>query len=238
MKLATRAIALCVCAAAPGLVIRDNGAIAFAAVASTQQREFDKDLNAIIQRPSESTEPVNFSIGGVRYRVPRNYIISMDSWNGGPQTGVTLRVDTLNFRPQGKDNAPCFARVLKEEPPNCSNINIYIMPPGVATAEGYKNNIAQSPNPNAAPKQGPFGYDLYELPGSRFYRKQLTDGHTIVFDCLLRPDMMGPCSTRDRLAHNEIVDFAFWSDKIGDAERLEQNIRRLVESFVTGGGGG
>lgn len=240
MKLATRAIALCICAAALGLVIRDNGAIAFAAVASTQQRESEKGLNAIIQPRSESTEPVDFSIGGVRFRVPRNYIIRMENWNGGPQTGVSLRVDTLNFRPRGKDNAACFALLLKNQPPNCSELHIGIMSPRVvASAEGYKNSLARLPNPNAPPKQGPFSYEVYDVKGLRFYRKQLPDGYTIVFECLfLRPDMTAPCYTYDRLAHGEIVMFGFWSDKIGDAERLEQNIRRLVDSFVVGGGGG
>lgn len=238
MRLATRAIALCVCAAAFSLVIRGNGAIA--AVPSTQQREFQKQLNGIIQPPSESTEPVDFNIGGVRFRVPRNNIIRMENWNGGPQTGLALRVDTLNFRPRGKDNAACFALLLRNQPPNCSELDIGIMSPRVtATADAYKNYIAQSPDQNAAPKQGPFGYDVYSDKGIRFYRKQLPYGDTIVFQCLfLRPDMTAPCYTYDRLAHGEIVMFGFGSDKIGDAERLEQNIRRLVDSFVIGGGGG
>lgn len=237
MKWSTRAIALCVCAAALTLLIRGSGAIA--AVPSTQQREFDKEFNGIIQRPSESTEPVDFSIGGVRLRVPRNYIIRMENWNGGPQTGVSLRVDTLNFRPRGKDNAACFALLLKNQPPNCSELHIGIMSPRVtATAEAYKNDIARSPNRNAAPKQGPFGYDVYDEKWRTFYRKQLPDGDTIVFQCFLDLGPKAPCYTYDRLAHGEIVMFGFGSDKIGDAERLERNVRRLVDSFVTGGGGG
>src|SRR5215469_4758726 len=61
-------------------------------------------------RPDQSTAPVDFSVGGVRYRVPRNYLLRMDNWSGGPQDGVTLRVATPSFKPFSKENEACFAK--------------------------------------------------------------------------------------------------------------------------------
>jgi len=49
------------------------------------RRELHKAYASLRPRPSTDTTPVAFSVGGIRYRIPRDYIITMDNWNGGPQ---------------------------------------------------------------------------------------------------------------------------------------------------------
>lgn len=41
---------------------------------------------------SMDATPVEFSIADVHYKVPRNYIVNMDNYKGGPQSLVAFRV--------------------------------------------------------------------------------------------------------------------------------------------------
>src|SRR5258708_1527582 len=58
---------------------------AFAADVPEKYREIMKRSQVLERRPSTDISPVDFSVGNVRYRVPRNYVVWMDNWNGGPQ---------------------------------------------------------------------------------------------------------------------------------------------------------
>jgi hypothetical protein len=48
---------------------------------------------------SLATTPVEFTIAGTVYRVPRNYLITMSNWTGGPQEFVTMRVNGPHLTP-------------------------------------------------------------------------------------------------------------------------------------------
>ena len=48
---------------------------------------------------SMETTPIEFEMAGARYRIPRNYIYSMDNWAGGPQDNVSLRMVIPDLKP-------------------------------------------------------------------------------------------------------------------------------------------
>jgi hypothetical protein len=58
----------------------------------TDEKVIKEFMPSLIAHESMETYPVEFSIEGVRYRVPRNYLKYMQNWQGGPQDGVTMEV--------------------------------------------------------------------------------------------------------------------------------------------------
>jgi hypothetical protein len=58
---------------------------------------------------SLATTPVEFSIAGTVYRVPRNYLITMSNWAGGPQEFVTMRVNSPRLTPLTEATRQCLS---------------------------------------------------------------------------------------------------------------------------------
>jgi hypothetical protein len=75
------------------------GVLQFAAFADELavqgQAELRKAVESFRPGPSLDTRPVEFSITGIHYRVPRNYLRTMQNWSRGPQYIVGLRVTFL-----------------------------------------------------------------------------------------------------------------------------------------------
>ena len=62
-----------------------------------------KKSQILRDRPSLDATPVFFSIAGVKYKVPRNYISHMDSYEGGPQDLVNFKATFPGFEPDRED---------------------------------------------------------------------------------------------------------------------------------------
>jgi hypothetical protein len=58
---------------------------------------------------SLATTPVEFTIAGTVYRVPRNYLITMSNWTGGPQEFVTMRVNGPHLTPLTEATRQCLS---------------------------------------------------------------------------------------------------------------------------------
>jgi hypothetical protein len=58
---------------------------------------------------SLATTPVEFSIAGTVYRVPRNYLITMSNWAGGPQEFVAMRVNGPLLTPLTAATRQCLS---------------------------------------------------------------------------------------------------------------------------------
>jgi hypothetical protein len=81
------------------------------------QEELRKAADALRPHPSSETTPADFTIAGVHYRVPRNYIVTMDKWAGGPQEVVTLRVTIPDLKPLDAGTSACLLAKPVERPP-------------------------------------------------------------------------------------------------------------------------
>ncbi len=85
--------------------------------------------------PSLDTYPVEFSIGGIHYRIPRNYLTTMENWKGGPQYIVTVAVNLPDLKPYSTETLPCFTTKAPERPPGCELLSFRINVPGGPPAE-------------------------------------------------------------------------------------------------------
>jgi hypothetical protein len=70
--------------------------------------ELQKAVESLRLRPSTDATPVEFSIGNDRYRIPRNYLVTMDNWNGGPQSLVSLHVNIPDLAPFSEKTRACL----------------------------------------------------------------------------------------------------------------------------------
>lgn len=200
------------------------------------QNKFYKQIEALTPRPTETRSLVLFSVGGIKYRVPRSYILYMNDWQGGEQGRVRLEVTTPSFQPRNKSNEACFANHYADRPRGCSTIDFDILVPRVrALDETYKNGLKIY----HGPKPGPFGYDLYEVgptnARSQVYFKRTAEGRELVFDCfgdLSEGQHLMTCSTKVRAARGGIVGFGFPLDQLRNAESYERHLRGLVDSFT------
>jgi hypothetical protein len=135
--------------------------------------EWEKVRRALAPHPSTDTTPVEFSVGGIHYRMPRNYLLTMDNWAGGRQSMVTIRVNLPDLKPFGDDNRACFTGAPADRPAGCRPIAVVIDPPGGPTAEQAFDRWRDLFH-NQAPIKTPFSLDKYEAgpPDTRieFYR--------------------------------------------------------------------
>jgi hypothetical protein len=136
---------------------------------SGQYAELNKQLQVWNNQASQDTTPIIFSIGDAKYKVPRNYIVWMDNWNGGPQTLVRFKVTYPKFEPLDQKNAPCMSLAPLYRPPGCLPVEFIVANGGqseggggwaASDEEAFKNirHLFHS----QTPLPGPHGFELYE----------------------------------------------------------------------------
>jgi hypothetical protein len=200
---------------------------------------------------SLDVKPVEFSVAGVQYRVPRNYIITMSNWHGGPQEIVTMRVNLIDLGPLTKETQACFAK----NPFGISS-NVTVQPTSRATGCMPFQFLLEVPGSavNAdqafANTRGLFhsqepwiddsGFEKYEIgpdnARAEFYRK-IENGHTRLYWCQIHKDhddhRDGGCQpVGDRTNTGAALDFFFRLSMVGDIARIDAELRALVESFA------
>ena len=145
------------------------------------EAELDKAVRQMAPQPSADTTPVEFSVGGVWYRMPRNYLITMESWNGGPQALVTVRVNISDLNPMTEKTRACFAAITTHRLPDCEPFEFRIEGRGMVSA-GEALASARDLFHSQDPIDGPFGYEEYEVGPENarleYYRK-LENGRTL-----------------------------------------------------------
>jgi len=205
---------------------------------SRGRAEFLKALESLRPRASLNTTPVEFSVGGIQYRVPRNYITSMADWNGGPQPLVTLTVNIPNLRPLSQDTLICFTQKATLRPPGCEPFPFDIEATGMVSAdEAFANS--QSLSHSQQPIEGPFGYEKYEIGADNsrieYYRK-IEGGRTLLYTCQIfdnHGERDGICTPiGDRVSTGGTLHFFFNLRHLSDIAEIDASLRTLTERFT------
>jgi hypothetical protein len=200
--------------------------------------EFEKALNAMRPRPSLDSTPVEFSIAGIQFRMPRNYLITMDNWNGGPQGLVTVRLSFPDLQPITDTNRKCVTGPPLWGHSACEYVEFTINQPGSLTAEQAFEN-SRDIYRNQTPITAPFGFEKYEIgpENARLedYRK-VENGRTLFYTCIIQyvsGERNGLCSTtRDQLPSGAGLFFFFNMNHLHDIAEIDAKLRNLVESFT------
>lgn len=93
---------------------------------SAGKAELDKAVQSLRPAPSIDVTPIEFSIGPAHYRMPRNYLLSMENWNGGPQTIVTIAVTLPGLLPLSPQTLQCFKPPPPGQPAECRPFTVTI----------------------------------------------------------------------------------------------------------------
>lgn len=152
-----------------------------------------KSSQVVDASPSTDTTPIEFNVGGVEYRVPRNFIITMDNWAGGSQGLVTLRVNIADMKPMTEETRQCFSVAPLSRSPGCEPFNFLIEgKPLVSADEAFKNmrHLFRS----QIPERTAVGYEKYEVgpenAGTEYYRK-VEGGQTRLYACQVSSNQEG-----------------------------------------------
>jgi hypothetical protein len=186
--------------------------------------------------PDTDTTPVDFSVGDIAYRVPRNYITTMENWKGGPQKLVTLAVNIPDLKPFSEDTTTCFTEkdILRQE--GCEPFSFEIVAPGQNSTgkASSSSNICKGHKP----LQGPFGYQKYVLaPGEEFYKKT-EDGRILQYSCQVfesegkRDGICEPVGNKS--TDGPILHYNFALNHLEDIDQIDAGLRNLVDSFIVG----
>jgi hypothetical protein len=212
---------------------------------SGQYAELNKQLQVQNNQASLDTTPITFSIAEAKYKVPRNYIVWMDNWNGGPQTLVRFKVTYPKFEPLDQRNAPCMALAPLYRPPGCLPVEFIVANGGrsvggggwAASDEEAFNNIRDVFH-SQTPLRGRYGFEVYETgpENARIetYRKR-TPEHVLILNCFFQnPDSRATaqCNNQSRLADHNELEFGLYFDQLQNAEEIDGRFRSLVKSFT------
>ena len=205
---------------------------------SRGQEEMRKAVESLRPHPSIDTTPVDFSVGDVHYRMPRNYLFTMENWNGGPQGLVTVRVNIPDLKPLDETTRDCFTKPGSFSTSICDPLSFTINVTGTVTAEqGFENS--RPIYRNQSPLDGPFGYERYEIGPDNarieFYRK-VENGRTLIYHCQIfqrlgkRDGICDPSG--DRVSNGSEIHFFFSLRHLADIAEIDRDLRTLTEHFT------
>ena len=207
--------------------------------ASSLNTENLKMLGAYIDVPSMDTSPVEFSIGNVRYRAPRNYITNMENYKGGPQTLVSFKVTVPDFQPFNDKTKDCMTKPLAYLPPGCFPVEFNVIS-GVPVSDDEAFHNASNLFHSQTPKDGLYGFELYETgpDNARIetYRKE-ANGHTLMIHCLVGDTHVTRdpvCNNTSRLKNQNGLEYSFYKSRLQYAQQIDGELRKLLDSFTVG----
>jgi hypothetical protein len=213
--------------------------------AAAGRTEMLKAFISMRPRPSVDTYPVEFSIGKISYRMPRNYLTTMANWNGGPQEGfATITVNIPDMKPFSADTQICFQAKPLDRPPGCEPLAFRLYNTNGTSADQAFTNMSGSFH-SQAPMEGPSGFEKYEIGPDNarieYYRK-VENGTTRVYSCQIfdnhgqRDGLCRPVS--DRTATGAFIGYFFNLRHLSDIFQIDADLRKLVESFTVSPGDG
>jgi hypothetical protein len=192
------------------------------------------------ERPSGDGAPIEFSIGSLKFRVPRNLLLRMTSSAGGPQISVSVQIEYPTARSTTQRDEAC----LNGQPP-CKLIEVTIYSSSMRSMdEGYENVMKLF---EKQPSKGPFGYEFFSLgsedmpfhlgPDWRgtYYRK-VEVGQVFSFVCRDVPKRAIDCHTYSRTSSGAVLLYSFPRDLVEHIDRFDASLRELIDSFVIAGG--
>jgi hypothetical protein len=206
--------------------------------AAAGRAEMQNAMRSLAPHPSIDTYLVEFSVGGINYRIPRNYLTTMDNWNGGPQPLVTLTINLSNMKPFSKESFDCFTSKATERPPGCEPFSFRINAPGGPSADEVLERGRDSFH-SQTPMLGPFGFEEYESGPTNArteWYKKTENGRTRLYRCHFVGDTSerhGLClPVSDAATTGAEIKFFFSPAHLGDITEIDANLRKLVEGFT------
>lgn len=203
----------------------------------------DKTTSELLRdEPSADTSPVSFSIYGVTYSVPRNYITKMENWSGGPQDMVNFRATFPGMQPLTEKTARCLTQPRAYWPPGCIPIEFWIHGGrGALSDDDHFNNMRDLFH-GQIPEKGPAGFEIYrfgpEDAPTEVYRKR-TPEHTILVTCLydaLDGHRKAVCENyASPLPNGDSLFYLIDLEQIPNAEKIDSAVRSLIASFTLKG---
>lgn len=204
-----------------------------------------KKSQVLKDQPSADTAPIVFSIAGVHYKVPRNYISHMDNYKGGPQELVTFKVTFPGFDPLTDKTRQCLTQPQAHWPPGCIPLEFWIdgqgkgMPP-LSDKRVFTNSLDLFPD--KTPKQGPSGLDVYRNGADKtpleLYTKK-TSTHLLVILCRyyeMSTRTVGLCTNYGSpLSNGNGLSYRLDIEQIENAEKMDAGMRSLIDSFTLNG---
>lgn len=197
-------------------------------------------MRTVKEKPSTDSAPVSFMIDNVLYQVPRNYLIQMERWSGGPQTLVGFKVTMPGFDPLTDANKSCMTVAPLYRPPGCAPIEFRIIGGGGSPASdevAFDNmrSLFHSPTPS----KGPYGFDIYETGPEdariQTYVQRIPD-HLLIIQCFPHKNdktvRRVVCGNHSRLADHNELEYYFYLDQLPFAEQMDRGIRHLINSFL------
>jgi hypothetical protein len=186
--------------------------------------------------------PVEFSIQGVSYKVPRNFIIGMDNWNGGQQQLVYFRVTFPGLLPRTSHTSPCLDGPVSLTGLECSRQDFFLTTGYPASdSEAFAN--ASSLFISKTPRRDAYGFEEFDTgpPTARtvtFLKRMI--GHWLVFQCkhIGGADDRGaaardvaPCTRHAKLTSGNELIYHFSEGKVPLIESFDSQLIDLVRSF-------
>jgi hypothetical protein len=179
----------------------------------------------------------------IQYRVPRNYIVWMDNWAGGPQTLVRFKVTFPGFEPLTQKTSRCMSVAPADRPWDCASLEFSIRRGGGSSdpPDDEQFNNMRSAFHSQTPRAGAYGFEEYDTGPAKAkittYRKN-TETHTLILTCFVRQqgDNHAPtCNNESRLATGNVLQYHIYGDQLKDAEQIDAGLRRVAESFHSKG---
>ena len=196
-------------------------------------------------QPAPSARSIAFSIDGVQYSVPKNYILNMDNWSGGPQKLVEFRITFPGFEPLTDQTRPCLEAPVDFTGKRCARQDFFVTSGYPASDEQAFENF-RDVFKSQTPASGPFGFEQYYTgPDSAqivTYRRKVGDSW-LVFTCMHGADLGAPsttepsravCTRHHKLPSGNELGYHFYEGQLAVIDIKDEGIRTLIRNFQTG----
>lgn len=205
--------------------------------------------------PSKDTTPIEFTVGNVRYKVPRNYIIKMYRHKSGGQSLVEFKVTFPGFQPLTDETETCMTRTAAYayDSVDCIPIRFLVSSGSKRLTEEERFNNALKTLRNPQPAPGPGEFEKFEGPhkinqnpsngkNKIVLYKKMTEKHLLWFSCYFTKwddgKETGVCTNffSPLPGGDNSMEFAINFAHLKDAETIDTGLYNLLESFTVKGG--
>lgn len=192
------------------------------------------------QSPTDRTDSVRMTIGGVRLTIPANYLLYARARQGGERKQVELFAELPDFQGYSDHDS----RAFNDNGPDSPVIYMLIRAePFNLDEEQRLKRIYMGYVADPAGKPGPFGLTEYAFRDNSGYRSEdlfvgLMKDRPVVMRCVrLSAEVPSPSCLRDmRLSNAVVVSYRFKRAQLGNWQRIALGTATLVRKFASGGG--
>jgi hypothetical protein len=200
-------------------------------------------LQALFNQISTDTKPIYFSIAGVHYLVPRNYLVFMNNWSGGSQTQVQFKVTFPGLHPMEDNTKECLLSTNNSSS-QCAPLEFWLVQ-GNALSDEQVFESQKERLDSQTSKAGAAGFEVYTITVPKKiepftvdrYRKKVA-ARTLIIDCaygvLQNGNRYAHCDNLygSPLSNGNGISYRIALSQIENAEEIDNGIRALIESFA------